>query len=627
MSEVESKGAPSKLTDGKRGDSGLSTTSSSKLNESSVEGSDPLGLLSQDVPLERINLKDGPNNALERNTRESSINYSGSLTNSKLTDYSRFLKIPMPIGNIDSPPSTPLADPNQAKRMTTIGPWRLVRTIGHGATSKVKLAVHRDTGTRCAIKLISRRKFKEQWERSRHKKGAAAESVEAKERRVLREASILHILRHPNILRLTDLHVTASHYIMFFEHVEGVRMLDFVQCHRQLSEKVAKKFFRQLLSAVDYLHEAGIVHRDLKIENVMVEEETGNIKLIDFGLSNFHDPQHLLTTYCGSLYFAAPELLHGRPYCGPEVDVWSLGVILYVMVTGQVPFDDANVARLHEKIKTGIVEYPTSMNKQLRSLLERMLTVEPRRRATLTEVMNHPWVTDSGTKPMPYTPVLGRMSDALDEQVIERLADLFGYELPRRQIMSVLHAALTDWPNYQRHPIVRMYLMLSKNLAASEQPARHSISDLRSQSCILDTPSPNLSMKRAASVLGHQPDNPERLNSVIIQNSIPPCTSPLASKDMYPLHAPSLRNLLTATATSFKNTAALRREVMRALDAVQMSFEDRLNHFVVDCREACKFEVHLVYGVGVHWLQFHRVHGEHHVYKTVLSRLMAELKL
>ena len=522
--------------------------------------------------------------------------------------------------------------------MTTIGPWRLVRTIGQGATSKVKLAVHREMGQeRCAIKLISRKKFKEQWERSRHKKGAAAETVEAKERRVLREASILHVLRHPNILRLTDLHVTASHFIMFFEHVEGVRMLDFVQCHRQLSERVARKFFRQLLSAVDYLHEAGIVHRDLKIENVMVEEETGNIKLIDFGLSNFYDPQHLLTTYCGSLYFAAPELLHGRPYCGPEIDVWSLGVILYVMVTGQVPFDDPNVARLHEKIKTGRVEYPQSVGKPLRSLLERMLTVEPRRRANLTEVMNHPWVTESGAKPMPYTPALGKLSEsALNEQVIERLAELFGYELPRRQIMSVLHAASNDWPNHQRHPIVRLYLLLLRNAVSGEQQdgaARHSISDLRSQSCILDSPSPTVSMKRAASVLGHHhhggtshPTNHSRSQSNHQPADIPPCTSPLASKDMYPLHAPTLRNLLTATGTSFKSTAALRREVMRALEAVQVPFEDRLNMFVVDCGEACcKLEVHLVYGVGVHWLQFHRVHGEQHVYKTVVSRILAEL--
>jgi serine/threonine protein kinase len=331
------------------------------------------------------------------------------------------------------------------------------------------------------------------------------------------------------------------------------------------------------------------------------------------------------------------------------------------MATGQVPFDDPNVARLHELIKTGQLEYPSTLSKPLRALLERMLTVDPHRRATLTEVMNSAWTTEGGLKPMPYAPTLGRLPESLDEQIIERLADLFGYECPRRQILSTLHDAATDWVNHQQSPIVRLYLLLARNKSALRESERHSIADLRSRSDVNDESgttgaSPIMSIKRAASVLcrhdSAKPAQPKQPHLYSLQRSsllqtqtatpppdIPPCTSPLSSKDLYPLHAPTLRNLLTATGTSVRSTAALRRQVMRALDQLQFRFEDRLNHFVVDCSASaggtsdgggegeCKFEVHLVHGVGGLWLQFHRVHGGHHLYKTVVARLLSEMKL
>jgi serine/threonine protein kinase len=156
---------------------------------------------------------------------------------------------------------------------------------------------------------------------------------------------------------MRDVVRTTYHWYMLFEYVNGGQMLDYIISHGRLKEKQARKFSRQIASSLDYCHRNSIVHRDLKIENILISK-TGDIKIIDFGLSNLFAPQSHLKTYCGSLYFAAPELLQAKPYTGPEVDVWSFGIVLYVLVCGKVPFDDQSMSALHAKIKKGIVDYP-----------------------------------------------------------------------------------------------------------------------------------------------------------------------------------------------------------------------------------------------------------------------------
>jgi len=156
---------------------------------------------------------------------------------------------------------------------------------------------------------------------------------------------------------MRELIVHQHHYYMVSEYVNGGQMLDYIISHGRLRERVARKFARQIGSALEYCHKNSVVHRDLKIENILISH-TGNIKIIDFGLSNLYNPGSSLFTFCGSLYFAAPELLLAKMYTGPEVDVWSLGVVLYVLVCGKVPFDDESMPALHAKIKRGLVEYP-----------------------------------------------------------------------------------------------------------------------------------------------------------------------------------------------------------------------------------------------------------------------------
>lgn len=179
----------------------------------------------------------------------------------------------------------------------------------------------------------------------------------SKEIRTIREASLCLLLHHPYICGMRELIVHQHHYYMVFEYVNGGQMLDYIISHGRLRERVARKFARQIGSALEYCHKNNVVHRDLKIENILISH-TGNIKIIDFGLSNLYNPSVHLGTFCGSLYFAAPELLLARVYTGPEVDIWSFGVVLYVLVCGKVPFDDQSMPALHAKIKRGLVEYP-----------------------------------------------------------------------------------------------------------------------------------------------------------------------------------------------------------------------------------------------------------------------------
>lgn len=183
-----------------------------------------------------------------------------------------------------------------------------------------------------------------------------------REQRTVREMAIMHLLRHPNICQLKEWVVQGDCYYMFLEYIEGGQLLDYIISHGKLREKLARKFARQIASALDYCHRNSIVHRDLKIENILITKNE-EIKIIDFGLSNIYSPGRLLNTFCGSLYFAAPELLQAKHYTGPEVDVWSFGVVLYVLVCGRVPFDDTSLPALHQKIKEGQVDYPDHLSR------------------------------------------------------------------------------------------------------------------------------------------------------------------------------------------------------------------------------------------------------------------------
>ncbi|SCU87190.1 LAFA_0E05270g1_1 [Lachancea sp. 'fantastica'] len=314
----------------------------------------------------------------------------------------------------------------------SLGDWDFLETVGAGSMGKVKLARHRATHELCAIKIVNRatkafvhkeahmappRTQEEVLERE-HK----LEKEISRDKRTIRESSLGQILYHPHICRLFEMCTMSNHFYMLFEYVSGGQLLDYIIQHGSLRERNARKFARGISSALQYLHMNNIVHRDLKIENIMIST-SGEIKIIDFGLSNMYNPKKQLHTFCGSLYFAAPELLKACPYTGPEVDVWSFGVVLYVLVCGKVPFDDENSSVLHEKIKQGRVDYPQHLSIEVISLLSKMLVVDPHKRATLKQVVNHQWMQRGYDFPAPsYLPHrIPLTPDALDSAVIKEM--------------------------------------------------------------------------------------------------------------------------------------------------------------------------------------------------------------
>ncbi|KAJ2848858.1 Serine/threonine-protein kinase [Coemansia brasiliensis] len=397
---------------------------------------------------------------------------------------------------------------NSTSSRRMVGPYQLAKTIGAGSMGKVKVALDTRTNKRVAAKIIplqqpdvaiyfpsgldttstssqSRcgpvdvntapwRSWLRDLALESHPDLASAAGVtvnvqrklrllqpreryttkdrerrENKDIRVVREVAINRLLHHPHICMLHDVVVHPNHYYIFQELVSGGQMLDYIISHGRLKEKHARKFARQIASAIDYCHYNSIVHRDLKIENILISAN-GNIKLIDFGLSNLYSPRSQLSTFCGSLYFAAPELLNAQPYTGPEVDLWSFGVVLYVLVCGKVPFDDQSMPALHAKIKRGHVEYPAWLSPECRHLLSRLLVVNPRRRATMGEVIRHPWMCKGYDRPPAnYLPTRTPLVSPhqLDRAVIHEMAKYIGFGFGSEEEIRVgLEAILTeDW--------------------------------------------------------------------------------------------------------------------------------------------------------------------------------------
>ncbi|CCH60256.1 hypothetical protein TBLA_0C04600 [Henningerozyma blattae CBS 6284] len=325
-------------------------------------------------------------------------------------------------------------EPKQFHRKS-LGDWDFLETVGAGSMGKVKLAKHHYTNEICAIKVVNRATkgflHKEQTlpppqtEQEILERQKNLEKEISRDKRTIREASLGQILYHPHICRLFEMCTMSNHFYMLFEYVSGGQLLDYIIQHGSLREHHARKFARGIASALQYLHSNNIVHRDLKIENIMIST-SGEIKIIDFGLSNLYDTTRQLHTFCGSLYFAAPELLKAHPYTGPEVDVWSFGVVLYVLVCGKVPFDDENSSVLHEKIKQGKVDYPQHLSIEVISLLSKMLVVDPKKRATLRQVVEHHWMVRGYDNPsssylpnrIPLTPQM------LDYDVVKEMLRL-----------------------------------------------------------------------------------------------------------------------------------------------------------------------------------------------------------
>nr|XP_020139924.1 serine/threonine-protein kinase MARK1 isoform X7 [Microcebus murinus] len=255
-----------------------------------------------------------------------------------------------------------------------IGKYRLQKTIGKGNFAKVKLARHVLTGREVAVKIIDKTQLN-------------PTSLQ----KLFREVRIMKILNHPNIVKLFEVIETEKTLYLVMEYASGGEVFDYLVAHGRMKEKEARAKFRQIVSAVQYCHQKCIVHRDLKAENLLLDADM-NIKIADFGFSNEFTVGNKLDTFCGSPPYAAPELFQGKKYDGPEVDVWSLGVILYTLVSGSLPFDGQNLKELRERVLRGKYRIPFYMSTDCENLLKKLLVLNPIKRGSLEQIMKDRWM-------------------------------------------------------------------------------------------------------------------------------------------------------------------------------------------------------------------------------------------
>ncbi|XP_042308157.1 serine/threonine-protein kinase MARK1 [Sceloporus undulatus] len=255
-----------------------------------------------------------------------------------------------------------------------IGNYRLLKTIGKGNFAKVKLARHVLTGREVAVKIIDKTQLN-------------PTSLQ----KLFREVRIMKILNHPNIVKLFEVIETEKTLYLVMEYASGGEVFDYLVAHGRMKEKEARAKFRQIVSAVQYCHQKCIVHRDLKAENLLLDGDM-NIKIADFGFSNEFTIGNKLDTFCGSPPYAAPELFQGKKYDGPEVDVWSLGVILYTLVSGSLPFDGQNLKELRERVLRGKYRIPFYMSTDCENLLKKLLVLNPIKRGSLEQIMKDRWM-------------------------------------------------------------------------------------------------------------------------------------------------------------------------------------------------------------------------------------------
>ncbi|XP_010180598.1 PREDICTED: serine/threonine-protein kinase MARK1 isoform X4 [Mesitornis unicolor] len=201
----------------------------------------------------------------------------------------------------------------------------------------------------------------------------------------------MKILNHPNIVKLFEVIETEKTLYLVMEYASGGEVFDYLVAHGRMKEKEARAKFRQIVSAVQYCHQKCIVHRDLKAENLLLDADM-NIKIADFGFSNEFTVGNKLDTFCGSPPYAAPELFQGKKYDGPEVDVWSLGVILYTLVSGSLPFDGQNLKELRERVLRGKYRIPFYMSTDCENLLKKLLVLNPIKRGSLEQIMKDRWM-------------------------------------------------------------------------------------------------------------------------------------------------------------------------------------------------------------------------------------------
>jgi BR serine/threonine kinase len=323
-----------------------------------------------------------------------------------------------------------------------VGEYVLQGTLGSGATGKVKLAEHRATGARVAIKIIRKTTVEDQPDLAV---------------KIRREISLMRLLHHPHLLSLVDVLESAQHLYIILEYAEHGELFDYLTSHGSLSVEEGMRIFRQVVYGLEFLHSHGICHRDLKPENILLDHND-SVKIGDFGFARWMRFAHADTS-CGSPHYAAPEIVRGETYDGCKSDIWSAGVVLYTLLSGTLPFDDTSMRALLEKVKQGKFRMP-DFPAEIKDLVARMLEVDPAKRITIAQIKE----TDAfrGGLPAGYIPPTPLPipdfrdpvdPDTLETHVLDTLVKL-GYD-SRSELFADLRSGM--------HTMAKVFVSILRN--------------------------------------------------------------------------------------------------------------------------------------------------------------------
>lgn len=262
--------------------------------------------------------------------------------------------------------------------------YTFLERIGNGSFSKVYRVVHTVSHKQYACKVFPKTNLDQTVDVTHFQ----------------REINVMALMEHPNIVQLHDFFWDEANFYLILDYCVGGELFDFIIANDQLSEPVAAYLFKQIAYAVQFCHSRGLAHRDIKPENILVGEFP-NVKISDFGLCGFVSCKELMDSFCGSPCYCSPECICQIKYDGKKSDIWSLGIVLYALVTGEHPWYVMNTPLMLQQITSGTYEMPTYISKELEDLISKMIRVDPNERLTIDQVVAHPWLEVASQAPFP----------------------------------------------------------------------------------------------------------------------------------------------------------------------------------------------------------------------------------
>lgn len=299
------------------------------------------------------------------------------------------------------------------------------------------MAEHERTGHKVAVKILNRQKIKSS----------------KMDQKIRREIKILKLFKHPHVIRLYEVIETPKEIFLVMEYVSGGELFDYIVNQGKLDEKEARRFFQQIVSGIEYCHMHRVVHRDLKPENLLLSGTDKHVKIADFGLSNMMHDGSFLKTSCGSPNYAAPEVITGKLYAGPEVDIWSCGVILYALLCGKLPFDEDSISNLFKKIRECKYTFPDHVSQGAKRLIQNILVVDPLKRATIEDIRNDSWFQQDLPDYLQVPPTITKSIETVNESILEEAISKMGENISLEQ-------AITDIQSGEMNDITVAYHLI-----------------------------------------------------------------------------------------------------------------------------------------------------------------------